>query len=762
MTTKNGNGRRDEYRLIGQDVTRIDAGVRTTGQAEFAADITRPATLFGKVLRSPHAHARIRKIDTSRAAKHPGVKAIITGADMPAITQSGSAGGEVLVDLNDLRDKVLAQNKANWQGHPVAVVAATSPNVADEAAQLIEVDYELLPIVEDIRQAIAPGAPLVHETVRTKGLGDEGSKPSNVAVHMVVERGDVEAGFAGSDLVLEHEFSTPVVHQGYLEPHAATGEVDSSGHATVWTTTQGAFGIKTQLCALLDIAQPDLTVIPTEIGGGFGGKNTVFLEPLALLLARKTGQAVKLVMTREETLKATGPTSASLMRTKLGVTRDGLIQAVKSDIYMDAGAYPGSSGGIVTLVGYSYYKIPNIRLDAYDVVTNKPHVNAYRAPGGPMASFPLETMMDEMAEELGIDAVDLRLKNLNPDGELMTNDVALPPTGMRKMLEEVRRHPAWTSPVPAGRGRGLAIGFWGGAAAVSSSHLTVNADATFSLVTGSVDVTGVKTVFAQIVAEELGVEVGDVRVTTGDTDQVGYTDGSWGSRTAYATGTAVFRAAKDTLTQLTDRAAQALQATPEEIVYKDRTFSVKDNSEQNISLAALAQANARQAPGPIIGRGTVNSLATAPSVAAHVAEVEFDPDTGRASIPKYTAFQDPGKALNPPAVVGQIQGAVSQGIGWALWEGYDYKDGQLRNATLLDYRTPTALDVPMIDVELVETPAEDGAYGARGVGEVCIIPPISAISNAIARATSVRLRETPFNPEQVFFAMRKEKTAATA
>jgi len=578
----------------------------------------------------------------------------------------------------------------------------------------------------------------------------------------LVERGNIEDGFRGSGLVVEHEFSTPVVHQGYLEPHATTAEIDSNGHATVWTTTQGAFGIKAQLCSLLGITQPDVTVIPTEIGGGFGGKNTVFLEPLALLLARKTGQAVKMVMSREETLKATGPTSASLTKTKIGVSGDGIIQAVKSEIYMDAGAYPGSSGGIVTLVGYSYYKIPNIRLDAYDVITNKPHVNAYRAPGGPMASFPIESLMDEIAEQLGVDPVDLRLKNLQPDGELMTNDVAMPPIGMRKMLEAVKVHPAWTSPVPAGRGRGLSVGFWGGAAAVSSSHLTVNADATFSVVTGSVDVTGVKTLFAQIVAEELGVEVEDVRVTTGDTDNVGYTDGSWGSRTAYATGTAVFRAAQDTLMQLTDRAAQALQVTPEEIVYRDRTFSVKDNSEQTITLAALAQANARQAPGPIIGRGTVNNLATAPSVAAHIAEVEFDPDTGRASIPRYTAFQDPGKALNPPAVVGQIQGAVSQGIGWALWEGYDYQDGQLRNATLLDYRTPTALDVPMIDVELVETPAEDGAYGARGVGEVCIIPPIAAISNAIARATDVRLRETPFNPEQVFFAVQKQKLAATA
>ena len=714
------------------------------------------------MLRSPYAHARIRSIDTSKAAALQGVKAIISGPDMPTMAQAGSAGGEVLVDLNDLRDKVLAQGKVNWQGHPVAAVAATSANIAEEAVRLIGVDYEILPVVEDIRQAIVPGATVIHQKVRTKGLGDEGKEPSNVAVHMVVERGDIEAGFSASDLVLAHEFSTPVVHQGYLEPHATTAEVDSNGHATVWTTTQATFGIKAQLCSLLGIAQPDLTVVPTEIGGGFGGKNTVFLEPLALLLSRKTGQPVKMVMTREETLKATGPTSASLTRTKLGVTRDGLIQAVTSDIYMDAGAYPGSSGGIVTLVGYSYYRIPNLRLDAYDVVTNKPHVNAYRAPGGPMASFPIESLMDEVAEKLGIDAVDLRLMNLNPDGEPMTNDVPLPPIGMRKMLEAVKVHPAWTSPVPAGRGRGLAVGFWGGAAAVSSSHLTVNADATFSLVTGAVDVTGVKTVFAQIVAEELGVEVEDVRVTTGDTDSVGYTDGSWGSRTAYATGTAVYRAARDTLEQLAERAAQALQVTPEEIVYGDRIFSVKDNSEQSITLASLARANARQTPGPIIGLGTVNKLATAPSVAAHIAEVEFDRDTGRAHITKYTAFQDPGKALNPLAVVGQIQGAVSQGIGWALWEGYDYVGGELQNATLLDYRIPTALDVPMIDVELVETPAEDGAYGARGVGEVCIIPPIAAISNAIGRATGVRLRETPFNPERVFFALRKEKLAASA
>ncbi|MDP7618803.1 MAG: xanthine dehydrogenase family protein molybdopterin-binding subunit [Dehalococcoidia bacterium] len=759
MTQVDGEKTKDNFRVLGQSIPRVDAVERVQGRAAFAADVHKLGALYGKVLRSPHAHARILKIDVSRARVLSGVKAVITGKDIPALGEKGAVAGELPIDLDDLREIVMAQGKATWQGHPVAAVAATSSHIADEALDLIEVEYEVLPVVDDVRAAMEPDAPIIHEKVRTQGFGDEEDRPTNVSMHMISERGDVEVGFTEADVVIEREFTTTMVHQGYLEPHACTAEVDAGGHVTVWTTTQGAFGIKAQICFLLGLSHSQVTVVPTEIGGGFGGKNSVYPQPLAIILARMTGRPVSFAQSRLETFVGTGPAPGSSIRTKIGVTRDGRITAIESDIAMESGAYPGSSVGIAAMTGYSYYAIPNLRIDAFEVVTNRPHVAAYRAPGAPQGLLPVETIMDEVAAEVGIDPVELRLRNVNPEGGPMSNDQPLPRIGLQALLEEVRGHPAWTSPVPEGRGRGLAVGFWGGAAGVSSAQLTVNPDSTFEVVTGSVDLTGVKTMFAQVVAEEFGVDVSDVHVSTGDTDSIGYTDGSWGSRTTYATGTAVLRAVGDAMGQLKDRAAQALQVDPDEIDYADRTFFVKDNSEQSIPLGSLARANARQMPGPIVGKGTVTGMAAAPSTSVHVVEVAVDHETGKVGVERYTAFQDPGMALNPMAVEGQIQGGASQGLGWALWEGYHYDGGVLRNATLLDYRMPTALDVPMVDVELVGTPAPDGPYGARGVGEACLVPGLALFSNAIAGATGVRLREFPLTSEKILFALQKENLA---
>ncbi|MDP2954127.1 MAG: xanthine dehydrogenase family protein molybdopterin-binding subunit [Chloroflexota bacterium] len=751
-----------ERKVMGKRVPRVDALDKVTGRAVFGADFHIPTALWGKVLRSPYAHARIKRLDVSRALARDGVKAIITGEDIPKLGPvSAALTPGTGISATAVVAGLMAREKATYAGQPVAAVAAVDLDTAEEALRLIEVEYEELPVVEDVLDAMKENAPLVQPDLKTETLGKPPTGPSNIAAHIEMGRGDVKAGFAQAAVVLENTFRTQMVHQGYIEPHAATARVNPNGTVTVWTSSQGSFAFRMQLAAVLNLPLGKIRVIPLEVGGAFGGKTIILLEPLCILLARKAGRPVKMVMTREEELRASRPGSPSVITIKTGATKEGLLTAVEARLIFDSGAAPGSPEGGGVNTGLAPYKVPNLKVEGYGVLTNKPPVGAYRAPGATQAAFAVESQMDLMAQALGLDPLEFRLKNIAGEGDPLPDDTKLDRVGFRQALERMAQHPAWKSPLGGPhpstgsgqrRGRGLACGYWTGATGTSSCHLVVNADGSLCLVVGSVDLTGTRTSLAQVVAEEFGVPPEQVAVTTGDTDTVGFTDVSAGSRITYTMSAAVQRACQDAKAQLARGAAARLQARPEDIEYVEGQFRVKGSPDKSMPLLMAARNSMRAGDGPVTGRGAVTRLKSAPSFAVHAVDLEVDPETGKVKLLAYTAIQDVGYAINPTLVEGQIQGGVAQGIGWALSEGYRFDHGVLANATLLDYRQPTAADVPPINTVLVEVAAPDGPYGVRGVGEAPIVPPPAAIANALHRALGVRLKELPMTPEAVFWA----------
>ena len=744
---------------IGQRLPKVDGLDRVTGKAAYGADIHLPGMLHGKLLHSPHAHAVIKSIDASQALKLPGVMAVITATDFPELGKEAAISGssEYSIGAANLRRLWMAKEKALFSGHPVAAVAATDPNIAEQALALIKVDYEVLPWVRDIDEAIKPTSPLIHEDLYTHTLGELPKQPSNIAQHVEIGNGDAEAAFRDSDVVIENEYETQRVHQGYIEPQASAALVDPSGQVTVWTTIQGVHWARFDLASVLNIPLGKLRVIPMEIGGAFGGKVYPTLEPLCILLSKKTGRPVKMVLSREEVLRMTGPTSGSIVKIKTGCMRDGTLTGFAVKLWMDSGSFPGSPVAGATLAGFSVYQWKAFHIDGYDVLTNKVRVQAYRGPGAPQACFAMEQQMELMAAKIGMNPLEMRIKNISKEGDPMTHGRPHLKVGFKEVLEQVQRHPAWTSPMKGPwRGRGVSCGMWMGGTGNSSAHLTVNADGSVAVVVGSVDLTGTRTAFAQIAADEFRIPVEKVHVTVGDTDQTGYTDTSGGSRITYSMGTAVHRACMEAIEKLKVVAAAQLKVSAADVTYKDGLF--RTSSGQSLTFEQAAQTSMRRGEGPISSTGVARRLKHAPTFGAHVADVEVDPETGKVTLLDYTVFQDVGRAVNPTQVEGQMQGGAVQGIGWALFEDYVYDEkGNIRNASLLDYRMPTALDLPMIGAEIVEVPAGDGPFGVRGCGEVPIIPPISAIANAIANATGVRIKETPFTPERVFWALKKAR-----
>lgn len=750
-----------EHRVIGTSLPKVDAPERVTGKAAFGADLNLPGMLWAKIVRSPYPHAWIKKIDTSKASALPGVKAVITAHDFPPLEKGATAPlvGEVSISLNAVQEIIMASDKARYHGQAVAAVAAIDPFIAEDAARLVEVEYEELPVVGDVLNAMQPDAPLVHEDLFTdeEGKREKASRPSNIALHMVYNRGDVEAGFREADVVLERTYRTQMVHQGYLEPQACAARVEPDGKVTVWTSTQGIFTIRTQLVELLRLPASRIKVVPMEVGGGFGGKALALFEPTVVVLAQKTGRPVKLVLSREEVLRATGPGSPTVITMKAGATREGKLTAMSAIMRYDAGAFPGSPVGRGILVGLAPYKLENMWAEGFDVVTNKPRVQAYRAPGGTPAAFAVEAHMDALAEAIGMDALEFRMRNAVQQGDLLPLGMPLNRVGLKQILERIKTHPCWTAPLEGpNRGRGLALGFWIGGSFTSSAHVTINPDATASVYVGSVDLTGTRTTILQMAAEELQMAPQEIAITVGDTDTAPYADLSGGSRITYTMSAAVHQACQDVLAQLKERAAEKLKVAKDDIEYGEQRLWVSSDPQKAVSMKDLARESVSLGKGPIVGKGSTTRMQPAPAYAAHVADVEVDPQTGKVKILRYTCFQDVGCAVNPTQVEGQLQGGAVQGIGWALSEEYVFDQGILSNANLLDYRCPVALDLPMIDTVLIEVPASEGPYGIRGTGEVPIVPPGAALANAIYRATGVRLYELPMTPERVFWATRSQ------
>ncbi len=745
------------YRVIGTRQDRYDAIDKVTGRAQYGADIRLPNMLYGKVLRSPHAHASIRSIDTSAAEALPGVKAVVTAADLPSVTDKlVSAGEGSATNVRFQSDNVLAHDKVLYFGHAVAAVAATSVHIAEEALALIKVDYEVLRPVLDVREAMKPDAPILHDGLRTDEMGHKGTVPTNVASHIQYACGDVERGFREAAVIVEREVNTASVHQGYIEPQNATALYNPAGQLTVWCSTQGSFGVRSQVAEILMIPVADVHVIPAEIGGGFGGKNNVYLEPIAALLSRKSGyRPVQLVMTRAEVLAATGPTSGSYIRIKIGADAEGHLTAAEAYLAYEAGAYPGSFVGSGAAMLLAPYKIDHVRIDGYDVVLTKPRVAAYRAPGASNAAFAAEVLIDELAERFSIDPLEFRLLNCAQEGDRRPDGLLHPRIGLSEVLESAHRHPHVTAPLDGvHRGRGIACGYWDNYGGQSSASACVNLDGTVNLVIGSVDLSGARTTTAMQLAETLGISPGVIVPQVADTNSVAETEGSYGSRTTFATGWAAHLLGKKIIDELTQRVAQLWEVSPEAVTYRDGEFRADG---QCISFKDMA-ATLGDLGGALMVNVTARPTGLGPGVACHMVDVEVDPETGKVTILRYTAIQDVGKAVHPDFVEGQIQGGVVQGIGWALNEAYLYSDdGRLLNATLLDYRMPTCLDVPMIDTVIVEVPNPHHPYGVRGVGEVPIVPPPAAIANAIYDAVGVRMDVLPMSPANVLAALWKKQ-----
>lgn len=755
-----------QFRYIGKPIPKVDALERVTGTARFGADLKLQGMLYGKVLRSPHPHAIIRRIDTSRALALEGVKAVVTADDLPPLEEARAAfGGELMIDLADLRRLTIAHDKALFEGHAVAAVAATTPEIAEAALDLIHVDYEVLPVVENALEAMKPDAPLLHPTLYTRTLGEKPTKPSNIATIVETGFGDLEKAWAEADVVVEQSFETQMVHQGYLEPQACVAWVDAEGKINVWTATQGTFNAQRMLSALLKIPLHQINVIPAEIGGAFGGKIYVILEPLAILLSRKAGRPVKMVMDRAEVFRATGPASPAYITVKAGAKRDGHLTGLYAKVVMDAGAFPGAPIQGATWCIFAPYKAPAMKVEAYDVVTNKPRVQAYRAPGSTAVAFATETTLDMLAERLGMDPLELRLRNAAEEGDTNVTGQKYGRIGVKAVLQAVKNHPHWNTPLEGkNRGRGMAMGAWMGATLTSSSQVIVNVDGTVNIVTGQVDLTGTRTTMLQMVADMLQLPLEQISIRVGDTASTPYTDLSAGSRTTFTQSAALARACQSVLEQMKERAAEALskpdrRLTTHDIEYGDGKFWVKNDPEQVIPWRQVAALTRTRGTGPIVGTGTVTRLQPANEFAAQLCDVEVDPETGKVKILRFTIFQDVGKAINPTQVEGQMQGGAAQSIGWALHEYYAWDKGKLRNPTLLDYREPTALDLPMLDTCIVEVPAPDGPFGVRGVGEPPIVPAPAALANAIYRAVGVRLTKLPMTPETVFWAIQAKKQA---
>ena len=753
MTTSNQVLSEVEYNIVGKRPIRPDGVDKVTGRAQYGADLKLTGLLAGKVLRSPHPHARIRSIDTSKAEALPGVKAVITAADLPFASLSREELGGDYGRLKFASDHMMASDKALFKGHPVAAVAAVNSHVAESALALIEVDYEVLPAVVDVREAMNDGAPLLHEDLRTSAMGEIGDKPSNVAAHLSYEKGDAEKGFSEADVVVEREYTTASVHQGYIEPHNSTAFWNADGQLSVWTSTQGAFAVRAAVADVLRLPVSRVKVTPMEIGGGFGGKIVAYLDAITAVLSRKAGAPVKQAMTRAEVFESSGPAPGSWMRAKVGAKNDGKLTAVQLEIAMDAGAYPGSPVMQAITCAFACYDVENGKIDGYDVVVNKPKTAAYRAPGSPQAAFGVETAIDELCRELGMDPIEFRLLNAAKEGTRRIEGPVARRIGFVECLEAARDHDHYRTPVEGeNRGRGIAAGYWMNRGFQSSCVITVNFDGTVSLIMGSVDIGGTRASIAQQAAETLGINYEDVKPTVVDTDSIGYTMVTGGSRTSFATGIAAIEAAESVKAQLVARAAKIWDAAEEDVEYVDGEVRHKSDPELRLGFRDLARQLATTG-GTVAGQANVDPAGEGNSYAVHIADVEVDPDTGKTEITRYTAIQDVGKAVHPSYVEGQIQGGVVQGIGWALNEEYFFDDsGRMMNPTFLDYRMPTSLDLPMVDTVLVEVANAGHPYGVRGVGEVPIVPPMAAVANGIHEATGLRLSSLPMSPGKILEA----------
>ncbi len=699
-----------KFKVIGTRPNRPDGVDKVTGRARYGADASAPGQLVGRILRSPHAHAKIKKIDTSRAEKLAGVKAVITSADLPDLTEGNRS-------MLDILENCMARDRALYDGHAVAAVAAVDAQTARKALKLIKVTYQKLPHVTDVDEAMKEGAPVIQEYVRA--AGESSNRPANVAQISEFGHGDVDAGFAEADVIIEKTFKTEQTHQGYIEPHACLASVNSDGTAEMWVTTQGHFTFRSNCAALLGLDIAKLKVTSSEIGGGFGGKTQVWMEPVALALSRKANRPVKLVMSRDEVFRATGPTSSTSVDVKIGAKKDGTITAAQAILRYQDGAFPGIWGMLGAMTSFACYDFKNVKSVGYDVLVNRPKVAAYRAPSAPMAAFGIESAIDMLADEIGMKPIDLRIKNAAKEGTLASYGPTYGPIGIGPTLEAAKNHPHMKARLKKNQGRGMACGFWFNFGGQTCTDLNIGVDGTVSLIIGTVDVGGSRASMSLIAAEELGIPYEQVKTNIGDTASLGHNDTTEGSRGTFSSGMATIFAARDAIKILRERAAKMWDIPVDAVVWEDGCAKATGKGHGNLPPLSLKEIAAKSPTtgGPIAGHNEVVADNAGVSFASHICDVEVDPETGQTTVIRYTVVQDAGKAIHPDYVEGQFQGGAAQGIGWALNEEYIYgDDGCLQNPGFLDYRIPVCSDLPFIDTEILEIPNPNHPYGIRGVG----------------------------------------------
>ena len=737
------------FKSVGTRPLRPDGVDKVTGRARYGADYNAPGQLVGHILRSPYPHARIVNIDTSKAEKLAGVKAVLTAADLPDLT-NGDQG------MFDMLDNCMARTKVFYEGHAVAAVAAIDAATAKKALKLIKVEYEILPHVTEVDEAVKPKAPLLHKTCFTQGVEPKPTKASNIAKRTEFGHGDVEAGFAEADVIIERNFKTEQTHQGYIEPHACVASVSPDGTGELWVCTQGHFVYRNHCAMLLGMDISKLRVTSSEIGGGFGGKTHIWAEPVALALSRKANRPVKIVMTRDEVFRASGPTSATSIDVKIGVKNDGTITAADATLRFSGGPYYGMWAELGAMTSFACYDLKNVRSVGYEVLVNRPKVAAYRAPSAPMAAFAVESVIDELAQKIGMDAVDFRIKNAASQGTKSSYGPVFGPIGLRPTLEAAKAHPHMSAPLGPNQGRGMACGFWFNFGGQTCTDLNVGIDGTVTLTVGTVDVGGSRASLGLCVAEELGIPYNQVKTIVADTGTLGHNDMTDGSRGTFSSSMAGIFSARNAITVLKERAAKMWEIPVADVTWEDGHAKATGDSHGNLAPLSLKEiaAAAANTGGPIAGHAEIVADGAGVSFATHICDVEVDPETGRSKVVRYTVIQDAGKAVHPTYVEGQFQGGAAQGIGWALNEEYVYgKDGRLQNPGFLDYRIPVCSDLPMIDTQILEIPNPNHPYGVRGVGETSIVPPLATIANAMSNAFGVRMTHVPMSPPRVLKAL---------
>ncbi len=741
-----------KFKVVGSRPARPDGIDKVTGRARYGADATMPGQLIALVLRSPHPHAIIKKIDTSKAEKLAGVKAIITSADLPDFT-NGDRG------MLDILENCMARKKVYYDGHAVAAVAAIDATTARAALKLIKVDYQILPHVTDVDEALKHDAPRLHEHIFTEG-GPKSEKPSNYNKTAEYGHGDVDAGFKDADVVIEHSFKTEQTHQGYIEPHSCLASVSPDGSAEMWVCTQGHFVYRNQCASLLGLDANKLRVTASEIGGGFGGKTHIWAEPLALALSRKANRPVKLTMSREEVFRCTGPTSQTSIDVKIGAKKDGTVTAAFAELRYTSGCFPSNWAEFGAMTAWACYDFKNVKSLSKDAVSNRPKTAAYRAPSAPMAAFAVENTMDAVAKAIGMDPIDFRIKNAAKEGTKSSYGPVYGPIGIGPTLLAAKSHPHMKAPLAENTGRGMACGFWFNFGGQTCVDLNVTPDGTVTVAVGTMDVGGSRASLALAAAEELGIPYDAVRVIVADTSSLGHNDMTDGSRGTFSSSMATIFAARNAITVLRERAAKTWEIKVDDVEWKDGHAYAKGASHGNLGPLSLKDiaATAGGTGGPVAGHAEIVADNAGVSFGTHIADCHVDPETGQTKITRYTVIQDAGKAMHPSYVEGQYQGGAAQGIGWALNEEYVYgKNGRLQNAGFLDYRIPVCSDLPMIDTQILEIPNPNHPYGVRGVGETPIVPPLATVSIAVTNATGVRMHHIPMSPPRILKAIKTKK-----